>query len=334
MTRQLWFDLRETLRQAETTIAGPTGEPGEPWLVVDTAAGRLWFTPVNAPRPRSATVTAVHDDGPRPSRPWPPYRQPLTEPGPDDTSLLDRLHAAAREGHRWLVIDPTTPPQLHTAAAYDTATVPATATWTPAYLAAGELGPYPGEIAAGYQYNGCVIARFRLEAVERIAADAHARTWPGQTADLLVRRGYGNRTEVFMAHAAGSIDAPTPGQPEVGNETLRMRRVTAVTDGWYVLVSDLCSWRQVDPPMVQTRHHRHAPEQDLFEPDGPHGSRCTVCGATGYDIADQALPSMAGYGSDTTTWCRICRSSESLLQEIGWVNRRAMWPPSMDAWTG
>lgn len=343
--RKLWFDLRESIGQAEETLAQGqvrhTSEPFEPWLVLDVNHARLWFTPIDAPRPRSATVAATHRDGPPPADgPWPLFRQPLTEGDTNGESVLDRLHDAARQGHRWLVAEASMPLRLYTAAVYDTDTVPETAIWTPAWLAAGELGPYPGEVAHGYQHHGSVLARFTWETVERIAADAqaHAARCPEQAANLLVLRDYGSGPEVFLVRAAGmpSGDLARLGKPP----TVGMRHITADSDGRYRLTDDRWSWRHATPPAAASYNRqegRHVPgpeafeleasEPDIFESDRPCGSRCTVCGASGYDIAYEEFPSMVGYGTDITIWCRICRSTESYAEEICWTYRHAVWPP-------
>ncbi|SCL17745.1 hypothetical protein [Micromonospora inyonensis] len=333
--RKLWFDLRRSLQQAEETTtvdhAVRTSEPPEPWLVLDVNTGRLWFTPVNAPRPRSLAIAATHIDGPPPAdEPWPLYRQPLTEPDPNHDSVLNRLRAAAQQGHRWLVADVSTPPRLHTTSAYDTDTVPDTAVWSPAWLTAGDLGPYPGQIAHGYQHNGSVIARFTKATVQRIAADADARAahTPGRDADLLALRDYGSGMEVLMVRAPATPAGPVPGDE---SSAVGMRHVTADPDGWYRLTDDRWPWRHATPPTQPPNRTRgaHEHDPDVFEPNGHDGSRCTVCGATGYDITYEELPSMAGYGTDTTMSCRICHSSESYAEEIGWSRRRAPWPPTL-----
>ena len=321
--RKLWFDLRASLRQAEDTVVSQA-ESLDPWLVLDVDTARLWFTPFDAPRPRSTTVAATHTDGPPPADgPWPLRRQPLTTP---DTGggILERLRTAARQGHRWLVVDASTPMRLATAAAYDTDTPAHSAVWTPAWLATGDLGPYPGQTAHGYEHHGHLIARFRAETVQRIAADANARAlrrgwWD---ADLLVLCGYGSGMEMFV------VRAPTAG---LADQSLVVP-VSADSDGWYRLVGDRWPWRQATPPAPAPhrggRCHESGPE--VFVPDGPDGVRCTVCGATGYDIAYQELPSMAGYGTDTTMSCRICGSSESFAEQVGWSDRRVIWPPILN----
>ncbi|MBF9134739.1 hypothetical protein I0C86_38285 [Plantactinospora sp. S1510] len=333
--RKLWFELRRSLQQAEEAIAShQASELKEPWLILDVRNARLWFTPANAPRPRSVAVPAAHGDGPMSAGElWPLYRQPLTEPDPDHESMLDQLRAAAGQGHRWLVADLSTPTRLYTAAAYDTDTVPQTAHWTPAWLATGDLGPYPGQTAHGYQHNGSLVARFTRPTVQRIASDANARALrsPDRDADLLVLRHSDSSMEMFVVRApAAPTDGLAPATFVVG-----MRRLTADSDGWYRLTDDRWPWRQAIPPTLppsRRRGERHQHEPDVFEPDeGPTGSRCTVCGATGYDIAYLELPSMAGAGTDTTESCRICGSSESFAQEVGWSSRRAIWPPVLTA---
>ncbi|MFI6163072.1 hypothetical protein ACIA59_24360 [Micromonospora haikouensis] len=336
--RKLWFDLRETLAQIEKTVAGHTAggtsEPSDPWLVLDIAEARLWITPVNAPRPRSATIAATHDDGqPSAVGSIPLYRQPLSEPDTDDENTLDRLQAAAQQGHRWLVVDASFQPRLSTTATYDTETPPDAAVWTPAYLAAGDLGPYPGHIAHGYQHNGSVIPRFTRETVQRIAADtnAHAASTSEGDADLLVLRHHASGIEVFVVRVPG---APPGGHTHGGQTSVvEKRQLTADPDNRYRLTGARWTWRHATSPTLQSkrsRGERPTHEPDVFEQDGPDSNMCTVCGATGYDIAHQELPSMAGYGTDRTTSCRICRSSESYLEEIGWSSHRAIWPPVLE----
>ncbi|WP_018909213.1 hypothetical protein [Salinispora arenicola] len=334
--RELWFDLREAIARAEETItgytAGTTNEPPEPWLVLDIPGARLWFTAVNAPRPRSGAIAAVHDDGPPPrAGAFPLYRQPLTEPDIDGENTLDQLRAAARQGHRWLVVDTSVPPRLRTAAAYDTDRVPETAVWTPGWLATGDLGPYPGQVAHGYQHNGSAVFRLTGETVQRIAADSNARPFkfPEQDADLLVLRHHDSSIEMFVVRVPGANTLGHHNEPFV----VETRQLTAGPDGWYRLTAGRWPWRHASPPALPTarrRGQRRQHEPDVFEAEGPDGSRCTVCGATGYDIAHQELPSMAGYGTDTTTSCRICGSSETCAEEIGWSSHRTVWPPVLD----
>lgn len=120
--------------------------------------------------------------------------------------------------------------------------------------------------------------------------------------------------------------------PRDESSAVGVRHVTVDPGGWYRLTDDRWAWRHATPPALppdreRGAHNEH--ESDVFESTGRDGSRCTVCGATGYDIAYEELPSMAGYGTDTTMSCRICHSSQSYAEEIGWSSRRTTWPPTL-----
>ncbi|WJK33154.1 hypothetical protein [Solwaraspora sp. WMMA2065] len=331
--RKLWFDLRRTLQRAEEATARPpaarTGTPPTAWLVLHPDTAQLWITADTTPRPGDVAVVATHIDRTPPAgEQTPPYRQPLTEPDPNRDTTLDLLRAAARQGHRWLVADPSTPARLHTAAAYDTDNPPHAAVWTPAWLTTGDLGPYPGQTAHGYQHNGSLTARFTRTTLQRIAADTntHAIRSPRPDTDLLVLRDdrSGMRMFVVRTPAPSAVD-PTPQASVVA-----VRRLTADPEGWYRLTDGRWPWRQATPPADQ-RGDRHRHDPDVFEQHpGPTGSRCTVCGATGYDIAHEQAPSMTGHGTDNTIRCRICGSSETDATEIGRISRRAAWPPAID----
>ncbi|PZG13451.1 hypothetical protein C1I95_23650 [Micromonospora craterilacus] len=217
---------------------------------------------------------------------------------------------------------------MRTEAAYLTDTVPDSAAWTPAYLTTGDLGPYPGQIAHGYQHNDSVIARFTAETVARIAADASARSLsnPEQPADLLVLRDYGSGVEVLAISTPGT---PTGGLARPDEPTaVGLRQFTADADGWYRLADNRWRWRHVAAtPPSHTGGGSRSSAPEVFEPDGPDAMRCSVCGATGYDIAYDEVPSMAGHGVDTTIWCRICRCADMFAEEVGWTSRRTIWPP-------
>ncbi|MGI5214845.1 hypothetical protein [Plantactinospora sp. CA-290183] len=336
MIRQLWFDLLEALHLAEEVAVGehvPHGaqDAPQPWLVLDVNTGGLWFTPHDAPRPRSRRLSVVHADGPVPRQEWPLYRRSLTEPDPDGANVLQQLRDAASDGRRWLVLDASIPPRLHTLAAYETDTAPARATWIPAYLTIGGLGPYPGQIARGYQHSGAPVARFEPQTVVRIAVDSDARAArdPERPADLLVLRDYGNGLEAFLMRAAGAVRDLDYGQP-AATTPVGMKPIHVDGDGWYPIVDNRWRATQVRPPMIRSSGtDEHLTNPPVFGSHAPGGARCTVCGASGYDIAYQELPSTAGYGTDTSIWCRICGSSVSFAEEVGWATRRAVWPPTL-----
>jgi hypothetical protein len=337
--RRLWFDLPQALRLAEQTADGATSDaephsPPAPWLVLDANNARLWFTPLNAPRPRSPHLAAVHDDGDQPDRPqtWPLYRQPLDERDTEDMTVLDRLRAAAADGHRWLTVDAAIPARVSTEAVYETGTVPGRARWVPAYVQVGDLGPYPAQIASGYHWQHGVIPRFDRQVVAHIAADTQARALrtPNRAAEQVIVDGAEGNLEVFLVRLPDIVANQDGARLLPIGAKVELEKVAADPDGWYPVAACRWRWDAVLPPM------RLAPIIDsdgawvpVFEPEGPDGdSRCTVCGATGYDIAHHEVPSMAGYDMDATTRCRICRSAESTGPVYGWTSQRAIWPPA------
>lgn len=69
--------------------------------------------------------------------------------------------------------------------------------------------------------------------------------------------------------------------------------------------------------------HHLAPAEDLFTPAGPDGQlSCTVCGAVD-EIAYQEMPSMVGYGRDTSTRCTRCGSTVTTDPEFGALTTRS-----------
>ncbi|MEV4813880.1 hypothetical protein [Micromonospora avicenniae] len=74
------------------------------------------------------------------------------------------------------------------------------------------------------------------------------------------------------------------------------------------------------------------PRSDLGEPIfgvcGPDGAslRCRICGAVD-EVTVIELPSMAGYGEDTSVRCSRCGSAETTDPIFGWRAKPATWPP-------
>ncbi|TDB84085.1 hypothetical protein E1091_17770, partial [Micromonospora fluostatini] len=249
--RTLWFDLRESIGRIENAIAGhQAGRARPPWLVLDLSAAQVWCTPVTGPPPYQAAVVATHVNGPPPAdTEWPFCWLPVTRPDADGHRLIDHLRVAAGQGHRWLVADiDATSRWLRTAAVYDTAALPDIAVWAPAWLTAGDLGPYPGQIAHGYAHHGAVVARFTAATLRRIAADtdAHARRFPTRDADLLLLHDDGTHLEAVLVRAAagpaGGITRLAPGTD--------VAHVRADSDGWYRLTDRRWPWRHTAPTPV------------------------------------------------------------------------------------
>jgi hypothetical protein len=167
--------------------------------------------------------------------------------------------------------------------------------------------------------------------VAHIAADTQARAvrTPNRAAEQVIVDGAEGNLEVFLVRLPVIVANQDGARLLPIGARVELEKVAADSDGWYPVAACRWRWDAVEPPM------RIAPIIDsdgawvsVFEPDGPDGdSRCTVCGATGYDIAHQEVPSMAGYGMDATTWCRICRSAESTGPVHGSTSQRAIWPP-------
>lgn len=73
---------------------------------------------------------------------------------------------------------------------------------------------------------------------------------------------------------------------------------------------------------------RPDPEEPIFSVCGPHGAsiRCRICGAED-DVIFTEVPSMAGYGEDTSARCTRCGSTETTDPIFGWRATPATWPP-------
>jgi len=320
--KRLWFDLPEIFRLAEhaascTTFIG-VGEDGRrPCLLVDTRSTGMIGSNGRSAEPAPDPVHAVHVDG-APDEPS-DHRTPgsylrLTHTDPDDEfwqgpALLDELcHAAARRAC-WFTID------VHTDATIDHAThhtrevttAPAEATWAAAQVAAGDLGPYPAQVARGYHRpGGFVFARFRRD-IAWIALD-----WRRQPADRRPAEGIrvaGEQVEVIR-------------HPSTGRE--RVEALTADPGRWWRIDGDTWRWTLADD---EVNAGRDEPLSQTWGPDGEQ--RCTACHAVNeFDGGD--MPSMVGYGYDTWTRCRRCGSSTTTDPMFGAHHNPAPWPPAPD----
>jgi hypothetical protein len=348
VTRRLWFDLAATLRLAEHTrtsidFIAVAGIPDAPCLIADTGVpARLRSNALPQPGELEhlGELPAAHVDEPGRDDTSASYCLPLTEPDEHNgVPLLDLLRRGTRQGDRWFTIDADTANlRPSTRGAYHTSTVPGGAEWIPALVATGQLGPYPAQVARGYHHDGAVIARFDLDAVRRIAADTQtlaSRSAGGDVEVIVIAYDADDGPHVVAVHGPGTTVQTDGSRPLRVHARWDVDEITGDADGMFGIDVGSWPWRRVDPPMRETSALRCDTWAPVFEPDGPDGgSRCTVCGATGYDIADQQVPSMAGYGHDHTTRCRVCGSSETTGPIYHWQARRAVWPPSNAAAAG
>ncbi|MFV2102116.1 hypothetical protein [Micromonospora sp. LOL_024] len=69
------------------------------------------------------------------------------------------------------------------------------------------------------------------------------------------------------------------------------------------------------------------PDEPVFETYGPDGTslRCLICGAVD-EVTVNEVPSMAGYGQDTSARCNRCGSAETTDPIFGWHATPATWP--------
>lgn len=141
----------------------------------------------------------------------------------------------------------------------------------------------------------------------------------------------------LLEHDWSDLDIHSPGRrghlpppvPGIGNPApshdrgLRAGQLGETIDGfleWIYLINPDQHMVVVYEATCHARWLRHSlhhldPVEDLFvvepDPDGGHEPAmtvCTVCGAVD-EIEHLELPSMVGYGSDTSTTCQRCGSS-------------------------
>ena len=267
--------------------------------------------------PVPARVAAIHIDRPTPGRdrPVPGSYLPLTHPDPDDEmwggpALLDQLRHAVAGGACWFSLD------VHADAAVEyatrrtreVATAPAEATWVPAWVAAGDLGPYPAQVARGYHRpGGHLFARFRRDIAWWIALDCRCQPARQRPAEGI--RVTGEQVTLIR-------------HPGTGGEFVVP--LTADPDRWWRLDSDAWPWTLADDESGT------GADEPLCQTWGPDGEqRCTVCHAVD-DFDGGELPSMVGYGCDTWTRCRRCGSTETSDPMFGPHTNPAPWPPPPD----
>jgi hypothetical protein len=174
--------------------------------------------------------------------------------------------------------------------------------------------------------------------LRRIWAATHGRDTTAMT-QVLERRHWqrldpdacrGHRVPgVGVIHAGGNRPAHT------GTVT---ERITGPA-GWLYLLE--YRWRAMAIVYEATLHQRWLRHsigyldpagEEMFVPEfsqAHEATVCTVCGAVDeIDVDD--VPSMTGYGYDTTTRCRRCGSSLTTGPGIGTTVHRAAWPPPAD----
>lgn len=332
MTKHLWFDLTATLRVAEHAASCdsfPGYSPGygdygrEPCLLIATGQRGRLDSNGRGDQPTPASVQATHVDGgngdgagERWDRPTPAVYLRLTHPddGTDET-LLDTLRHHAASGACWFTVDADGGHADGSVSwavrhARDTRDLPAGVIWVPAHVAAGELGPYPAQVARGYRRDGAVHARFARDTVWWIALDLRSLPAARRPAETL--RVIGERVErVGYPGTDRETTAPLPPDP----------------DGWWRIGGKGWPWTVVDGPLRPGGVY--AVYADLFVAWGPDGERCTVCHAAD-QLDHQAMPSMAGYGEDTSSRCRRCGSYETTDPIFGAHPHPVPWPPVPD----
>ncbi|MEU8299716.1 hypothetical protein AB0C04_20885 [Micromonospora sp. NPDC048909] len=71
------------------------------------------------------------------------------------------------------------------------------------------------------------------------------------------------------------------------------------------------------------------PDEPIFGVCGPDGASicCRICGAVD-EVTVHEVPSMAGYGEDTSMTCKRCGSVETTDPIFGWRATPATWPPT------
>jgi hypothetical protein len=323
-TTRLWFELASVLRLAEHTRRATTfdpqtpGTPDNPYLTL-TLDQQYPLTTTARPAPqREHTLHPVHIDGPAPSHGGPTRHQhlPLITPtNPTAIPLGELLRHTARERHHWLTIDITTTrgssaPAVAARPWRVIDTVPKTAHWVSATVTAGDLGPYPARVAAGYRdRTGAVPACLDRDQVWRLENDT-AQLAAGRP-DIPLVEARGDQVMVIR-HAGTQREQRTtiPGEP----------------GGW---------WFRVNAPglpwTASPTDDTAGADDGVFEPWGPDGElcRCMVCGSV-EDPERLEMPSMVGYGYDTSTRCTMCGSSESSVPMFGMSPRRKPWPPLAD----
>jgi hypothetical protein len=212
VTKRLWFDLPATLRVAEhaascDTFRGYGEYSAGPCLLIQTAhRGRL-DSNGRSDEPTAASVQATHVDGggERWDHPTPAFYLRLTQPDEEtDETLLDVLRQRAARGACWFTIDLLGGETFTHAVrqARNTSDLPAQVTWVPAHVAAGDLGPYPAQVARGYHRQGAVHARFTRHVAWWIALDL--RSLPAGQRPAETIRVTGERVDL-MAYGCDSF---------------------------------------------------------------------------------------------------------------------------------
>jgi hypothetical protein len=196
--------------------------------------------------------------------------------------------------------------QHHIVASRPIGEVPADAAWLPCRVSAGDLGPYPAQTARGYHRpDGSVFARFTRDVAWWIGLDQ--RTAPDAPRPAEAVRVHGEQVH--------RIALP-------GTDREHAREATG-RDGWWRIDGDTWPWR-----LVNDDGDGEELSGGLLQTWGPDGEqRCTVCHAVN-EVDHHEMPSMVGYGEDTYTACRRCRSTQSSDPMFGVHTHPAPWPPA------
>ncbi len=116
-------------------------------------------------------------------------------------------------------------------------------------------------------------------------------------------------------------DTPDPGD------------IPATHPGLVALLAATARYTPTSTAGSTARPYRPCPrtesDEPIFSVCGPDGAsiRCRICGAVD-EVVFHEVPSMAGYGEDTSTRCTRCGSAETTDPIFGWHATPATWPPA------
>ena len=318
MYRRLWFDLHATVLHAEHALLRATHGPAQPGraepALILRRANRPLLTSNGIPSLRATSpVPARHIDhldtaGQPEATPHASgagtYRLPLRTRSPlTGAPLRDVLRRGAHAGDIWFTVDvdPAGLRAVTTRAARDLPDgdgVAVGTTWFDAALTAAGLGTYPGQTCAGYRRHGSVLARFQPKVVQRLVADT--------------RCSHSTTDGFFVAEEDDRLWLVD----DVGERA----ELRADADGWCRIAHPGLAWTAAPIPADPD------PDAVFGYADHPDLDRCRVCGAIN-EIDYQELPSMVGYGFDTSSTCTICGSSDGTDPMFGSHPYPKPWPP-------
>ncbi|MFG2043946.1 hypothetical protein [Dactylosporangium sp. NPDC048998] len=327
MYRRLWFDLYATVLHAEhaliraaasPALPGPAEtESAEPALILRSRPSPLLASNAIPALRATPAVPATHTDhldteAASPHMHTPDnggggtYRLPLRTRSPlTGLPLRDLLRRGAHAGHAWFTVDfddaglraATTRADRDLRAGED---VPDSMRWRDILLSAAGLGTYPGQTCPGYRQHGSILAWVLPSVLVRLIADT--------------RCSHTTVSGFFVAEDNGRIWLVD----DLGERT----ELITDPDGLCRVTHPTLAWTAA--PIVSTDDEADA----VFgwDPTQPELDQCYICGAVDETVRRE-LPSMAGYGTDTTTTCTICGSWEGTDPIFGWRPHPKPWPP-------